>query len=92
MNISIVSASGCLELTFAVENQKQTVRKPAAIYTQLSFHTCTSPTIQTHTHAHKHTHAHTHIQLQAVQSGARHILKKEKDKNGLIYMCILFVQ
>ncbi len=88
MNISTVSASSCRELTFAVEIKNRLLRKFAAIYIQLSFHTCKPPT-STHTHTHTHTQTHTHsvhtdkhihILLQAVQSGVRHVLKKKKRK------------
>ncbi len=86
MNISIVSASSCRELTFAVEIKNRLLEKSTAIYTQLSFHTYTAPSTHTHTHTHTRTHTHTHtyiyihILLQAVQSGVRHILKEEKTR------------
>lgn len=90
MNISIVSASSCRELAFAVEIKKQTVRTFAIRHLHPAlFSYMQTPHTHAHTHAHEHTQ-HTHILLQVVQSGARHIL--EKEKNGLIYMCILFVQ
>lgn len=82
MNISTVSASSSGELTFAVEIKNRLLG---------SFLPFTSSSLFIRTAQRTHRQM-THILLQAVQSGVRHIIKKGGERNGLIYMCILFVQ